>query len=102
MGALIVGVSCGCSRAPTVTPTAQTPRQTKASVESPQPDTAVERKVFYYPDDEAGIQFTLPRPGQSVELDKPAYRNRWWPELPWRDAANYPIRSSRTDYILFP
>tara|TARA_Y100000815_G_scaffold74871_1_gene63637 strand:- start:59 stop:448 length:390 start_codon:yes stop_codon:yes gene_type:complete len=52
--------------------------------------------------EKAEIQYSLPRPGQSVEVDKSPYSRRWWPELPWRDAASYPIRSSRTEHILLP
>lgn len=47
----------------------------------------------------AGISYTLPRPGQSVEMGEPVYAARWWPDLPWRGAAEYPIQSSFVGHL---
>jgi L-ascorbate metabolism protein UlaG (beta-lactamase superfamily) len=38
-----------------------------------------------------------PRPGQSVEPEAPPPRERWWPDLPWKTAAEGPIVSTQTD-----
>jgi L-ascorbate metabolism protein UlaG (beta-lactamase superfamily) len=40
---------------------------------------------------DSGAVLISPRPGQSVEptVEKP--QDRWWPALPWRTAAEYPI-----------
>ena len=45
----------------------------------------------------AGAELITPRPGQSVEptLQKP--QEHWWPALPWRTAAQYPIASDHAD-----
>jgi L-ascorbate metabolism protein UlaG (beta-lactamase superfamily) len=34
-----------------------------------------------------------PRPGQSIEPDLPFENERWWPDLPWKDAGQAPIVS---------
>ena len=42
----------------------------------------------------AGVTVAIPRPGQSVDaLAVPAVE-RWWPELPWKSAAQAPVVSS--------
>ena len=38
-----------------------------------------------------------PRPGQSVEPEAPPPPERWWPNLPWKTAAEEPIVSTQTD-----
>jgi L-ascorbate metabolism protein UlaG (beta-lactamase superfamily) len=38
-----------------------------------------------------------PRPGQSVEPEAPPPRERWWPDLPWKTAAQDPIVSTQVD-----
>ncbi len=52
----------------------------------------------------AGVALITPRPGQSVDLEKPfngeglrgkaAKVERWWPEVPWESAEEHPIRST--------
>jgi L-ascorbate metabolism protein UlaG (beta-lactamase superfamily) len=42
----------------------------------------------------AGIVIVAPRVGQSFEPASPPAVERWWPELPWVDAAQDPIVSS--------
>ena len=46
---------------------------------------------------DSGAVLISPRPGQSVEptVDKP--QQRWWPALPWRTAAEYPIVADHGD-----
>lgn len=51
IGALVLVGASGCSQAPKETPT-HTPKPSISSGEGPSPDTALERKVFYYPDNE--------------------------------------------------
>lgn len=41
-----------------------------------------------------GIEVAVPRPGQSIEPDRPPQLVRWWPALPWRSEKEDPIRSS--------
>jgi L-ascorbate metabolism protein UlaG (beta-lactamase superfamily) len=38
-----------------------------------------------------------PRPGQSVEPTEERPQERWWPDLPWRTAAAYPIVADHAD-----
>ena len=38
-----------------------------------------------------------PRPGQSVEPTEEKPQERWWPDLPWRTAAAYPIVADHAD-----
>jgi L-ascorbate metabolism protein UlaG (beta-lactamase superfamily) len=42
----------------------------------------------------AGVQVATPRQGESIEPGPGDKVNRWWPNLPWRRAADYPIVSS--------
>jgi L-ascorbate metabolism protein UlaG (beta-lactamase superfamily) len=42
----------------------------------------------------AGVTVLTPRPGQSLEPSAPPAFERWWPELPWRTAAQAPIVST--------
>lgn len=44
--------------------------------------------------DRTGIPVVVPRPGQSVEPAEPPEVERWWPDLPWRTAEEYPVVSS--------
>ena len=39
----------------------------------------------------AGAVIITPRPGQSVEPTVERRQERWWPALPWRTGAKYPI-----------
>jgi L-ascorbate metabolism protein UlaG (beta-lactamase superfamily) len=45
----------------------------------------------------AGVPILAPRPGQSVEPEAPPARERWWPDVPWKTAADEPIRSTQVD-----
>jgi L-ascorbate metabolism protein UlaG (beta-lactamase superfamily) len=44
-----------------------------------------------------GVPLLLPRPGQSVEPSRPPPWTPWWPELPWRTAAQDPIVATQMD-----
>jgi L-ascorbate metabolism protein UlaG (beta-lactamase superfamily) len=39
----------------------------------------------------AGVAVLAPRPGQSVEPEAPPAREHWWPDVPWKTAAEAPI-----------
>lgn len=39
----------------------------------------------------AGVAVAVPRPGDSVEPVSPPTPDRWWPQVPWRTAAEDPI-----------
>jgi L-ascorbate metabolism protein UlaG (beta-lactamase superfamily) len=39
----------------------------------------------------AGVTTRAPRPGESVEPGALPEQERWWPEVPWNDAASDPI-----------
>lgn len=41
-----------------------------------------------------GVSYALPKPGQSVDPEHSIPQEAWWPELPWRNAKDYPIHSS--------
>jgi L-ascorbate metabolism protein UlaG (beta-lactamase superfamily) len=43
-----------------------------------------------------GVSVLAPRPGQSVEPEAPPARERWWPHVPWKTAAEEPIASTQT------
>jgi L-ascorbate metabolism protein UlaG (beta-lactamase superfamily) len=48
----------------------------------------------------AGVDVAAPRPGQSFEpetLGPGGLTERWWPDVPWRDADEYPIVSTNVD-----
>jgi L-ascorbate metabolism protein UlaG (beta-lactamase superfamily) len=48
----------------------------------------------------AGVDVAAPRPGQSFEPDAlgpGGLIERWWPEVPWRTADEYPIVSTNVD-----
>ena len=45
--------------------------------------------------EKAGIDFVIPRPGESVDPASPAPVERWWPDVPWETADQHPIVSSR-------
>jgi L-ascorbate metabolism protein UlaG (beta-lactamase superfamily) len=49
--------------------------------------------------DAAGVTIVAPRPGQSFEPAAPPPVERWWPDVPWRDAAAYPIVSTQVDLV---
>jgi L-ascorbate metabolism protein UlaG (beta-lactamase superfamily) len=44
--------------------------------------------------EEAAIPLAIPRIGQSVEPSAPPPVERWWPQVPWRTADEYPVVSS--------
>lgn len=39
-------------------------------------------------------RIVLPRPGERFDLEHPSGMDRWWPELPWRTAAEAPVVST--------
>ena len=43
----------------------------------------------------AGATLVTPKPGESIELEPPPARVRWWPSLPWVTAAEHPIVSTQ-------
>jgi L-ascorbate metabolism protein UlaG (beta-lactamase superfamily) len=47
--------------------------------------------------DEAKVEVVAPRPGESVEPAAPPAVTRWWPEVPWRVAREYPIRATNVE-----
>jgi L-ascorbate metabolism protein UlaG (beta-lactamase superfamily) len=44
--------------------------------------------------DKAGVPIAVPRPGESIEPDRPPRLTRWWPSVPWKTAQEEPIVSS--------
>jgi L-ascorbate metabolism protein UlaG (beta-lactamase superfamily) len=46
---------------------------------------------------DAGDVVICPRPGQSVEPTVERPQERWWPALPWRTAADYPVVADHGD-----
>lgn len=46
----------------------------------------------------AGIDFVAPRPGERIEPSSPPQLVRWWPQVPWQDAEEYPIVSTMLAY----
>jgi len=44
----------------------------------------------------AGATILSPKPGESVEPEAAPTRERWWPTLPWKTAAEDPIVSTQT------
>lgn len=44
-----------------------------------------------------GAQIAIPRPGQSIEPASPTPVERWWPDVPWQTAEEYPIVSTLSD-----
>ena len=42
----------------------------------------------------AGVAFSVPRPGESVEPAKATPMTPWWPKVPWRTAEESPVRST--------
>jgi L-ascorbate metabolism protein UlaG (beta-lactamase superfamily) len=45
----------------------------------------------------AGATVVAPRPGQSIEPAAPPALERWWPNVPWRPASEYPIKATKVD-----
>ncbi len=43
----------------------------------------------------AGIRIATPRPGESIESERPLPIERWWPQVPWKNAQELPIQSSK-------
>lgn len=46
---------------------------------------------------EAGTAVVTPRPGESFEPAAPPAPLAWWPQVPWRSAAEYPIVATKVD-----
>jgi L-ascorbate metabolism protein UlaG (beta-lactamase superfamily) len=46
---------------------------------------------------DTGDVVICPRPGQSVEPTVERPQERWWPALPWRTAADYPVVADHAD-----
>jgi L-ascorbate metabolism protein UlaG (beta-lactamase superfamily) len=44
-----------------------------------------------------GVRVVLPRPGESFEPATAPAAERWWPEIPWKSAAQRPIVSTGVD-----
>ena len=44
-----------------------------------------------------GVTVVVPKPGESFEPTKPPPVDKWWPELPWRSAEQYPIVATQVD-----
>jgi L-ascorbate metabolism protein UlaG (beta-lactamase superfamily) len=42
----------------------------------------------------SSVTVVTPKPGQSFEPDREAHFERWWPNVPWKTAAEDPIRST--------
>jgi L-ascorbate metabolism protein UlaG (beta-lactamase superfamily) len=42
-----------------------------------------------------GTTVVVPRPGESIEPDAPPPLSRWWPDLPWKTAAQDPIVATK-------
>jgi L-ascorbate metabolism protein UlaG (beta-lactamase superfamily) len=42
----------------------------------------------------AGVTLVVPKPGESIEPAHPPAAQRWWPEQPWKTAAEHPVVSS--------
>ncbi|MBL4683885.1 MAG: MBL fold metallo-hydrolase [Nannocystaceae bacterium] len=47
----------------------------------------------------AKIEVYVPRPGESFEPERVPEFERWWPQLPWRTASQYPIAASQLDSL---
>jgi hypothetical protein len=47
--------------------------------------------------DAARTVIVTPRPGGSIEPEAPPASARWWPSVPWVDAAKDPIKSTKVD-----
>ncbi len=45
----------------------------------------------------AGVTVLTPRPGESLEPTRRPSAARWWPALPWRTEAQYPIVATKMD-----
>jgi L-ascorbate metabolism protein UlaG (beta-lactamase superfamily) len=43
---------------------------------------------------QAEVSVAVPRPGESIDPSTPPELTRWWPEIPWKTAAETPIVSS--------
>ncbi len=47
-----------------------------------------------------GLRLATPRPGESVDVDRPLPTERWWPDLPWEEAREAAVVSSALDAAL--
>ena len=45
--------------------------------------------------EEAHVRIVTPRPGESLEPTHPPPVRRWWPQVPWKNARERPIESSK-------
>jgi len=45
----------------------------------------------------AGVTVVLPKPGESFEPAHPPPVTRWWPNLPWKTAAEAPIVATQVE-----
>jgi hypothetical protein len=45
----------------------------------------------------AAVPIATPRPGEPVTPGALPAPERWWPTLPWQNAAEHPIRSTQID-----
>ncbi len=45
----------------------------------------------------AGVTVIAPRPGEPVEPSAPPELVRWWPEVPWKTAAERPVVSTQVE-----
>jgi hypothetical protein len=41
-----------------------------------------------------GVQLITPPPGMSVEPTRDRVTARWWPDLPWQEVAEHPVRAT--------
>lgn len=49
-----------------------------------------------------GVHLVIPTPGQSVEPNSPATKERWWPSNPWKSSQESPIVSSNLPKVELP
>ena len=49
--------------------------------------------------EEAGVHVAVPQPGQRFELQDPPPVRQWWPDLPWKTAAEVPIIANGMDTL---
>jgi L-ascorbate metabolism protein UlaG (beta-lactamase superfamily) len=48
------------------------------------------------------VRVTIPRPGEMIEPTVHAPAERWWPDVPWKTAAETPVISTGTEYLMDP
>ncbi len=52
--------------------------------------------------DQRDVKTFIPRPGQSVEPAAPPDQERWWPDVPWRSAADAPVQATHVEGLAAP